>query len=148
MEKGASTPSIRSGDSAPERPEIPFVETEIDKLIHQVAQCKLTPEKRELATKLAYCLDERGFLAETAGEISSYLGSPADDIGQVVAQLQNMLEPTGVFAWSLQDCFAIQLKAKNRFDPLIAMLLDRMDLISSRNLVAICRTFDVDREDE
>ena len=36
------------------------------------------------------------------------------------------LDPPGVFARTLAECLAIQLKDQNRYDPMIAALLDNL----------------------
>jgi RNA polymerase sigma-54 factor len=52
-----------------------------------------------------------------------------------------------VFAWSLAESFRLQLQARNRFDPLIERLLERLDLIACQDIDAICEACNVDRED-
>ena len=66
---------------------------------------------------------------------------------EVVSILQRSVEPAGVFAWSLKDSFKIQLEAKNRYDPMIAKLLDRLDLVAHQKINDICSFCEVDEED-
>ncbi len=143
---GAFVPDFSSGtaDRAAFEPTAP--ETASEQLSGQIGLMKISAEDRSLASDLVHCLDERGFLSDRPEEISVYLGVPVARIQAVVAKLQ-MLDPSGVFAWSLGDCFRIQLQAKNRFDPLIELLLDRLDLVANRDFDAICNLCKVDRED-
>ena len=66
---------------------------------------------------------------------------------EVVSILQKSVEPAGLFAWSLKDCFRIQLEANNRYDPVIAKLLDRIDLVAQQKIQDICTLCGVDNED-
>lgn len=100
-----------------------------------------------LARELVYCLDDRGFLADSAEEMCRYLATEKNLLLALVEKLQKEVEPPGVFAWSLKDCFRIQLEIKDRYDPLIAGLLDRLDLVASQDLEGICTQLGVDQED-
>jgi RNA polymerase sigma-54 factor len=54
----------------------------------------------------------------------------------VLGKLQTF-DPPGVFARSLAECLALQLKDQNRYDPLMARLLGNLDLLANRNLTAL-----------
>ncbi len=118
-----------------------------DNLTSQIAMIKLAPPERKLACDLVHCLDERGFFTDSADDMSGYLEASADKIIAIVETLQTMVEPAGVFAWSLKDSFRIQLQAQNRYDPMIAELLMHLDLIAAQNVDAICDILAVDHED-
>lgn len=118
-----------------------------DNLIAQIGLLSLSADEMRLACELAYCLDERGFLADPQEEICRYLGTSPAMLSGVLAKLQVAIEPAGVFAWSLGDSFRIQLEARNRCDPLILRLLDRLDLVAQKDVEAICKLCAVDRED-
>jgi len=118
-----------------------------DTLLEQVSLIRFTPSQSRLARELVYCLDERGFLSDSAEEICGYLDVKLTPLLEVVRILQRSVEPAGVFAWSLKDSFRIQLEVKNRYDQLIARLLDRLDLIAKQDLESICSLCEVDCED-
>lgn len=122
-------------------------ETAADHLVSQIGLIAMSTTEMKLAKDLAYCLDERGFLADPIDEMCHYLQTNPDMLSAVVAKLQVAVEPTGVFAWSLSDCFRIQLQAKNRCDPIILQLLERLDLVAEKDIDAICDLCLVDRED-
>lgn len=115
-------------------------------LLRQIGQLRLGADERALAEALVHCLDERGYLADGPDDTSRDLGIGKPGLLALVEKLQT-LEPTGVFAWSLADNFRLQLIAKNRFDPLIATLLDHLDLVARQDVDAICRLLEVDTED-
>lgn len=131
----------------PETVETAATESEVDKLLQQIGLTRLSDRQAVLAEGLVHSLDQRGFLSDPPQEIARYLGCDTDELVDLVARLQNEVEPVGVFAWSLADCFRLQLVAKNRFDPLIERLLGRLDLIARQDIAAICSECGVDEED-
>jgi RNA polymerase sigma-54 factor len=57
------------------------------------------------------------------------------------------MEPTGIFARTLAECLALQLAERNRLDPAVQAMLDRLDLLASGNLDALASHCGVDAED-
>src|SRR5690606_3332543 len=55
--------------------------------------------------------------------------------------------PTGVFARSLQECLALQLKERDRLDPAMAAFLANLELLAKHDLVGLKRACGVDSED-
>jgi len=74
------------------------------------------------------------------------LGCEIEDVEAVLGVLQGF-EPVGVAARDLAECLAIQLKALDRLDPAMAMLLTRLDLVARRDIAQLCVLCDVDSED-
>jgi RNA polymerase sigma-54 factor len=64
-------------------------------------------------------------------------------VERVLETLQT-LDPPGVFARSLAECLALQLKDQNRYDPQIAALLDNLGLLASHNLPALRKAVGAD----
>ena len=64
----------------------------------------------------------------------------------MLATLQT-LDPPGVFARSLAECLAIQLKQKNRFDPAMERLIQHLELLARRDFATLKRVCGVDEED-
>ncbi|WP_372604212.1 RNA polymerase sigma-54 factor [Actibacterium sp.] len=128
-------------------PEVPEQQTATQDLLQQVALVRLSTAEQGLARELVYCLDERGFFTDSAQDICTYLKTTPALLTSVVRKLQAQIEPAGIFVWTLAESFAVQLQALNRFDPLIARLLDRLDLIARQDIAAICDQCDVDKED-
>jgi RNA polymerase sigma-54 factor len=126
---------------------LPAEQTHAARLGAQIGLIPLPPDEMRLARELVHCLDERGFLADPIDEMCRYLQTRPDVLSRVIEKLQVAVEPTGVFAWSLGDCFRIQLQAKNCCDPIILRLLDRLDLVAAKDIDAISALCSVDRED-
>ena len=56
-------------------------------------------------------------------------------------------DPAGLFARDLAECLALQLRARDRFDPAMAALVANLDLLARRDFVALSRICGVDEED-
>jgi RNA polymerase sigma-54 factor len=128
-------------------PDVAAAENLSDDLIRQIGLIRLTADQQRLAVELVHCLDPRGFFEDPLEEMCAYLSTQPDKLRAIVAKLQEAVEPAGVFAWGLADSFAAQLRAKNLYDPLIAQLLERLDLVAAQDIPAICDLCRVDAED-
>lgn len=96
------------------------------------------PEDRKTALLLTEMLDERGYLSQDAD--AGKTGRSDEDFNRILDTLQK-IAPTGVYARSLAECLALQLKEQNRFDPAIAALLEHLDwaaLKDFKKLSAVC----------
>ncbi|MFC5316660.1 RNA polymerase factor sigma-54 [Azospirillum rugosum] len=92
-------------------------------------------------------LDEAGWITGLEVEaLAGQLGCEPERVERVLAACQRF-DPPGIFARSLKECLAIQLREKNRFDPAMAALLDNLELLAARNLPALMKVCGVDAED-
>jgi RNA polymerase sigma-54 factor len=112
----------------------------------QLAVAGLSEADRAIALVLIDAVDEGGYLRAEAAEIAERLGCAPERVETVLAVLQGF-EPTGVFARSVAECLALQLKEKNRFDPAMAALVANLDLLARRDLSALRRVCGVDDDD-
>lgn len=117
-----------------------------DHVTEQIAFSFSDPAERLIATELADQLDAAGYLVGDVTEIVDRLGADPAQVGTVLARLQGF-EPTGLFARSLGECLALQLKRKNRLDPAMAALVDNLELLARRDFGALTRICGVDEED-
>lgn len=101
---------------------------------------------RLIAQQLADLLDDTGYIQVDLQELADRLGKPVGDIAYVLEQLQT-LEPTGIFARSLSECLAIQLKQKDRLDPAMEALVDNLELLARRDFASLKKICGVDEED-
>ncbi len=88
-------------------------------------------------------VDEAGYLHADLDQLAAKLGAPIELIEKVLATLQTF-DPAGVFARSLGECLALQLKEQNRYDPQIAALLDNLHLLAAHNMPALRKAVGVD----
>lgn len=102
---------------------------------------------RKVAEAMTALLEETGYIdALAVKDLEEKLTLGPGEADAVLERLQ-MLDPPGVFARTLSECLAIQLKQKNRLDPMMALLLEHLDLLGKRDfqsLKRICRASEED----
>ena len=101
---------------------------------------------RLIAQHLVDQLDEAGYLQGSTAETALRLGKPVAEAERVLARLQE-LDPPGVFARSLSECLAIQLRARDRLDPAMAVLVDNLELLARRDFATLKKLCGVGEED-
>ena len=106
----------------------------------------IDPSDRMIAAALIEMLDEAGYLPADLTLMRTQLGATPEHFENIIARLQRF-DPCGIFARSLQECLALQLKEKNRFDPAMEILLQNLDLLARRENSALMRICKVDAED-
>jgi RNA polymerase sigma-54 factor len=99
-----------------------------------------------IARELAETLDESGYMRGDADEIAFRLGVEAADVERVLVQCQTF-DPPGLFARHLAECIAIQLRARDRFDPAMQALVAHLDLLARRDFAQLRRICGVDDDD-
>jgi len=99
----------------------------------QLALALHAPADRLIGHYLLDMVDEAGYLQADLSEVSEKLGTCQADVEAVLAKLQQC-DPSGVFARTLAECLALQLKEQNRYDPLIGALLDNLHMLAAHNL--------------
>lgn len=112
----------------------------------QIAMSFRLAEERALAVQLADRLDEAGYLHVDLAELAELTAVPPAGIEAVLATLQTF-DPPGLFARSLKECLAIQLRQRDRLDPAMAALLDNLELLARRDFAALGRICGVKSED-
>ncbi len=126
-----------------------FVANEVSLRQHLSEQLPLVlkePPERLIGQYLIDMVDEAGYLPADLSALPEKLGAPQALIDRVLASLQS-LDPPGVFARSLQECLALQLKDQNRFDPVIAAFLDNLHLLASHNFTALRKAVGVEMDE-
>ena len=96
---------------------------------------------RKIAVFLTSHLDENGRISEDLSELGAQIGCDEEKIGAILFTLQEF-DPPGIFARTLSECWAIQLKDKDRLDPAMEALLNNMELLKVhdyKKLSQLCR---------
>ena len=117
-----------------------------DHLESQVNLILRTPSERIIARALIDSLNEAGYLATDIEAIARQLGTDEATVEAVLLKVQGC-DPLGVFARDVPECLAIQLREKDRLDPMMARLLENLDLLAAHDLPALARAIGADRED-
>lgn len=117
-----------------------------DHIAEQIILARFDPIRSSIAWDLTDSLDDAGYLRAELEEVAERLGIGSAEVEETLAVCQTF-EPSGVFARDLAECLAIQLKAKDRYDPAMAALLDNLPLLARRDFAALMRICGVDQED-
>ncbi len=126
-----------------------YVSADVSLKDHLAAQFPLiltTPAERLIGQYMVDLVDESGYLSSDLDQLADRLGASEAAVAAVLAKMQT-LDPAGVFARSLSECLALQLKEQNRYDPVIAALLDNLHLLAKRDLAALRRAVGVDMDE-
>jgi len=91
-------------------------------------------------------LDEAGYLPVSLSELAGDLGLELNEMEAGLALVQ-ALDPTGVGARTLSECIALQAREADRYDPLMAKLIDNLDLLARGELPRLKRLCGVDDDD-
>jgi RNA polymerase sigma-54 factor len=117
-----------------------------DHLSEQLSMSVTDPVKRMIGQHLVDMVDEAGYLSGDLEAVAEKLGATMADVEAVLAVLQGF-DPAGVCARNLTECLAIQLKEQNRYDPAIAALLGRLDLLAKRDFASLRKLCGVGDDD-
>lgn len=117
-----------------------------DHLTEQLQLAITNPAERLIGQYLIDLVDEAGYLHSDLDQVADKLGAEPEMVERVIEKLQTF-DPVGVMARSLSECLALQLKEQNRYDPMIARLLENLPLLAQHNIPALKRAVGVDMED-
>ncbi len=118
-------------------------------LREQVTLAITDPAQRMIGHYLVGLVDESGYLTGDLAAAAERLGTGIAEVEAVLAILQTF-DPPGICARDLAECLALQLKERNRYDPAMAALIGRLDLVARRDfagLKKICGGSDEDLAD-
>ncbi|MBM3523178.1 MAG: RNA polymerase factor sigma-54 [Alphaproteobacteria bacterium] len=151
---GSGRADWRSGGSSPEFEESEFGLDHIlsrtvtlrEHLSEQIAIDLQDPVDRIIATHLVNQLDEAGYLQADLDTVADTLGCDRARVDETLSKVQRF-DPPGLFARSLRECLALQLRDKDRLDPAMGRLIDHLDLLAKREIPALTKLCGVDADD-
>jgi RNA polymerase sigma-54 factor len=117
-----------------------------DWLREQLTLAIADPVRRLIGQYLIDLVDESGYLSGDLAAAGERLGTGIAEIESVLAILQTF-DPPGICARDLAECLAIQLKEHNRYDPAMAALIARLDLLGRRDFAQLKKICGVGDED-
>src|SRR5918996_3695233 len=117
-----------------------------DHLIEQLHLDLPAGAERLIGLNLIDLVDDAGYVREPLQEVAARLGCSLAAVESVLERLQQF-DPPGVFARSLKECLALQLREANRLDPAIAALLEHLELLAEVDLATLARACGVLEED-
>jgi RNA polymerase sigma-54 factor len=117
-----------------------------DHLWAQVGLVVSDPADRLIARFLVDSVNEAGYLATDLESVAAQLGSPLAQVEAILSTLQTC-DPVGVFARDVKECLALQLRDRDRLDPMMQRLLEHLELVASHDMLGLARVVGCDRED-
>jgi len=117
-----------------------------DHLAEQLALAITDPPRRMIGQYLIDLVDEAGYLTGELEGVAEKLGASVADVEAVLKILQTF-EPAGVCARNLNECLALQLKERDRFDPAMRALVENLPLLANRQLAQLKKICGVEDED-
>ena len=91
-----------------------------------------------IAVYLTDQLDDCGRLPDELEATARLLGCELNRVADVLHRIQQF-DPPGIFARSLEEGWAIQLREKNRLDPAMATLLDNIELLKQHDYKSLAK---------
>ena len=101
---------------------------------------------RLIGAYLIALLEPSGRLGTEPAEIARALGVEVSQIEAVRARMM-AFDPPGMFARSLAECLAAQLRERNRLDPCMQALLEHLDHLGRRDMRSLMAVCQVDWDD-
>lgn len=120
--------AVTKGDAEPvDSSDITFE----DEVLEQIAACNLSTGEASIARVFFEHLDERGLLPETLK--AGIMGTARDVLDRLQA-----LDPAGVFACGLAECYEIQLKRQGALTSELRLFLAHLSSFESGGLGRVC----------
>ncbi|MCP5080147.1 MAG: RNA polymerase factor sigma-54 [Alphaproteobacteria bacterium] len=144
--------SMGQGSSAPLGEDLNFEatlsreRTLAEHLTEQLNIALTDPVSRMIGVQMIGALNETGYLTASTEQIADTLGADIQDVEMVLATVQTF-DPAGIFARDLSECLAVQLKEKDRLDPVMQTLLDNLELLAKHDFSELMKRCGADRDD-
>jgi RNA polymerase sigma-54 factor len=117
-----------------------------DHVNEQIGHLLTDPADLLIARFLTDGLTDAGYLGIELEPVAMQLGASLEQVEAILLRLQT-LDPIGIFARSVRECLAIQLRDRDRLDPMMERLLDNLDFIARHDLAGLMRVVGCDRDD-
>jgi RNA polymerase sigma-54 factor len=117
-----------------------------DHLSEQLVLAFADPPRRLIGRHLIDMTDEAGYLQGDLAGLAERLGAPLELVEETLSVMHGF-EPCGVLARNLRECLTLQLKELDRCDPVMAKLIDNLDLLAAHDLSALRRLCGVTDDD-
>jgi len=117
-----------------------------DHLLNQLNVDIDDPVDRVIGTLLIDLLDEAGYIDGDIAPIAERLGCDEARVEATLKRLQGF-DPVGVCARDLAECLTLQLRERDRLDPIMAALIDNLDMLAGHDYDRLRRLCGADGED-
>lgn len=117
-----------------------------DHLMEHLMCATMDMAQRLIGRHLIDQVNEAGYVGADYPTLAEVLGCEVEEIEAVIRLLQEC-DPPGLCARNLAECLRLQLKAKDRYDPAMRMLVENLPLLSRAEYTQLEQICGVDRED-
>jgi len=117
-----------------------------DHLMDQIKVDFTDNKDRAIATLMLDYLDEAGYFRTNLLDLANRLGCSVARVEEILQRLQQM-DPAGIFARTLKECLAIQLRELNRLDPAMEKLVNNLDVLATHDMKKLRALCAVDEQD-
>ncbi|MEM7619473.1 MAG: RNA polymerase factor sigma-54 [Pseudomonadota bacterium] len=107
-----------------------------DHLTEQLNLAISDPVMRMIGQHLIDTLDDAGYIRGQLENLADRLGAPLSLVEETLAIVQTF-DPIGVFARDLEECLSLQLKERDRYDPVIAQFLSHLHLLAKHDFESL-----------
>lgn len=125
--------------------EIPYETSVQEKLIEQLHLLNISKKFVEIGEYIINNLEDNGYFKMNINEIANILSVNFEDVEKALKFVQS-LEPAGVGARDLKECFLIQLRRYFNDNFLIEMIEKHWDLITKRKFKIIAEKMKVEEK--
>ena len=112
----------------------------------QLAMSGLSQADSLIGARLIDETDDSGFCKVEIDEVAKALGADPANVSAVLEVCQGF-DPTGVMARDLTECLALQLKERDRLDPVMQAFLDNLHMVAKHDIKGLSEVCGVDKED-
>ena len=117
-----------------------------DHLTAQLHVATRDPQTLFIGAYLIDLIDEAGYLRDSVDAIADRLGASPEEVGQALRLIQTF-EPSGIGARDIKECLAIQLRERDRLDPVMARFVDNLEMLARSDLKGLIKVTGADEED-
>jgi RNA polymerase sigma-54 factor len=114
-------------------------------LAQQLTMAITDPARRMIGQYLIDLVDEAGYLTGDLEAVAEKLGAPMAEVEAVLAIVQGF-DPAGVCARNLNECLAVQLRERDRYDPAMQALVEHLPMLANREFSALKKICGIDDE--
>jgi len=117
-----------------------------DHLREQLRLSVSDPGHRLIGDYLIDQIDDAGYFKGATEEVAERLAAPLGRVEDMLSLVQRF-DPAGVGARNLAECLTIQLQERNRYDPVIAKLVQNLEILAVHDFARLRRICAVDQDD-
>jgi RNA polymerase sigma-54 factor len=111
-------------------------------VMRQIGPSDLKPRERRLALAFVEALEPTGWLALPVEAVAAQAGAPVARAEAVLAWLQQLVEPAGLFARSLGECLKLQAQENDLLTWELSVILDNLGMVADGRLEELAELCD------